>query len=110
MKSKAFCAHWYGTRAQGICPFDFEGGICRCCPESVAAFGNAQKVPGIDGGCGDGASPDSVKEKGAFGSKALPFKKRTRFFIGWINDWFHTISPFRKRKGDKALKTRRNSP
>ncbi|MCL2808655.1 MAG: hypothetical protein FWD24_01175 [Treponema sp.] len=43
-KSKPKSCRKYGTKSQGICPFDFEGGICRGCPESIAAFGKRKGV------------------------------------------------------------------
>jgi len=44
MKQELPFCQGYGTRAQGICPFDFAGGICRGCPESVAAFGGEKNI------------------------------------------------------------------
>jgi len=40
MNRQAFCPQGYGTRAQGICPFDIPGAPCRECEESIATFGS----------------------------------------------------------------------
>jgi hypothetical protein len=87
------CQQGYGTRSQGICPFDIEGGTCRSCPESVAAFGVVENVPGKDGGYGNSASPVPLKEKGARLLFANRLKKRAQLLIGWINNRRHKNSP-----------------
>jgi hypothetical protein len=39
MKKPRQC-YLYGSKAQGICPFDAPGGTCRDCAESLVSFGN----------------------------------------------------------------------
>jgi hypothetical protein len=54
MKQELTFCQWYGTRAQGICPFSVVDGICRGCPESKALIKTGKtkavkvwiKVPG----------------------------------------------------------------
>ncbi|MCL1812246.1 MAG: hypothetical protein FWG29_01850 [Treponema sp.] len=48
MRRKDFCTQGYGTRAQGICPFDIPGAPCRECQESITAFGVVQQVSGTN--------------------------------------------------------------
>jgi len=88
-----FCTQGYGSRAQGICPFEFPGGICRECPVSTAAFGNAKQVAGKNSGCGNSANPIPGKIKGAFLFFANSLQKRAQFLIGWLNNRRHDDTP-----------------
>jgi len=94
----------YGTRSQGICPFDFDGGTCRGCPESIAMYGVTKEIPGKNSSHSDSASLVSRKIKSAFLFLTNSLKKRTQLFIGWINNWFHKKSITETALSSKAAK------
>jgi len=92
-KQKPASCQGYGTRSQGDCPFDFTGGKCRGCPESVLAFDVKEGVSGKNSSRSNGAYFITRKIKGAFLFFACCLKKRTKLLIGRINDWRHKNTP-----------------
>jgi len=93
MKKKPSSCRSYGTKAQGGCPFDFADGKCRGCPESIATFGNAEKIAGKNRCRGNGTHFIARKVKGAFLFFANSLKKRAQLLIGWINNRWHKNTP-----------------
>jgi len=92
-KEKPASCQGYGTRSQGDCPFDFVGGTCRGCPESVLAFDVKEGVTSKNSSRGNGTYLIARKIKGAFLFFANRLKKRTKFLIGWVNNRRHKNTP-----------------
>ena len=83
----------YGTKSQGICPFDVVGGTCRGCPESVAAFDNPENIARKNSSRGDSANFIPRKVKSAFLFFTNSLKKRAQFLIGWFYNRRHNNPP-----------------
>jgi hypothetical protein len=88
MKKTRRC-YLYGSKAQGICPFDVPGGTCRDCAESLAVFGNPQDVAGTNGVESNRANTVAGKEKSARRAPAGCLKKGTLFLARWFNDMYN---------------------
>jgi len=95
MKENKTCQK-YGTRSQGVCVLDFEGGICRSCSGSISAFGNTQEISGKNSGGGNGANFISCKIKSALFFFTNGLKKRTQLLICRLNNRRHKKTPFYK--------------
>jgi len=94
-KTDAFCKA-YGTRAQGICPFEIEGGLCRKCPESVAAFGVIESIPGKDSCCSNSTNSVASKKKSARFFLTNIFKKWTQLVFSRFDSRWHKKTPCNK--------------
>jgi hypothetical protein len=84
MKKTRRC-YLYGSKAQGICPFDTPGGTCRECAESLVSFGNPQDVTGTDSVKSDRASAVTGEKKSALRTLADGLKKRALLLVGRFN-------------------------